>query len=267
MDDKTESFIDSLEQIKIRKPTDLIIQQIRRQISTGILRPGDKLPPERDLAKRLSVGRGYIREAIKKLEFYGILKTIPHKGTIVSSLGVRALEGLISNVLELEKENFRSLVETRLILETNAARLTAMRATDDEIKIIEKAHDDYRALALKGTPNIEIDFLFHLRIAEFCKNQVLRSIISLITPDIISYSMSIAGDQQGYRKLSKFVMDEHLAIMNAIISRQPTQASNAMGRHLNRILTLVIDIEKQKDKFNISTWIENYKAQHDRPAS
>ncbi len=267
MNDNRDVFIESLEQIEIRKPTELIIQQIKRQIATGVLKPGDKLPPERDLAKRLSVGRGYIREAIKRLEFYGILKTIPHKGTIVSSLGVKALEGLISNVLELERENFSSLVETRLILETNAARLTAMRATDDEIIKIEKAHDEYRELALKGIPNIEIDFLFHLRIAEFCKNPVLRSIISLITPDIISYSMSIAGDQQGYRELSKFVINEHLAIMNAIMSRQPEQASNAMGRHLNRILTLVTDIEKQKDAFDIYQWIENYKAQHDRPAS
>ncbi|MBD3287175.1 FCD domain-containing protein [candidate division KSB1 bacterium] len=265
MDDKADAFIESLEQIEIRKPTELIIQQIKRQISTGVLKPGDKLPPERDLAKRLSVGRGYIREAIKKLEFYGILKTIPHKGTIVSSLGVKALEGLISNVLELERENFRSLVETRLILETNAARLTALRATDDEIDKIQKAHDEYRKLALKGTPNIEIDFLFHLSIAEFCKNQVLRSIISLITPDIISYSMSIAGDQQGYLKLSKFVIDEHLAIMNAILSREPEQASNAMSRHLTRILTLVTDIEKQKGEFDIIKWIENYKARLGSP--
>ena len=263
MDDKTEAFIESLEQIEIKKPTDLIIQQIKRQISSGMLKPGDKLPPEREISKRLSVGRGYVREAIKKLEFYGILKTIPHKGTIVSSLGVKALEGLISNVLELEKENFRSLVETRLILETNTARLAALRASDNEIEKIQKAHDDYRDLALKGTPNIEIDFLFHLRIAEFCKNPALHSLITLIAPDIISYSASITGDEHGYRRLSKFVIGEHKAVMEAILKREPEQASDAMGRHLNRILTLVSEIEKQKDKFDIGKWIENYMVQHE----
>ncbi len=264
MNDKTEAFMDSLEQIEIKKPTELIIQQIKRQISSGILKPGDKLPPEREISKRLSVGRGYVREAIKKLEFYGILKTIPHKGTIVSSLGVKALEGLISNVLELEKENFRSLVETRLILETNTARLAALRATDDEIEKIKKAHDDYRELALKGTPSIEIDFLFHLRIAEFCKNPVLHSLITLIAPDIISYSSKVTRDQDGYRKLSEFVIDEHQAIMNAIRDRQPEDASDAMGRHLNRILMLVTEIEEQKDAFDISKWIDSYNEQREK---
>ncbi|MBD3287174.1 FCD domain-containing protein [candidate division KSB1 bacterium] len=265
MDDKTEAFIESLEQIEIKKPTDLIIQQIKRQISSGMLKPGDKLPPEREISKRLSVGRGYVREAIKKLEFYGILKTIPHKGTIVSSLGVKALEGLISNVLELEKENFRSLVETRLILETNTARLAALRAADNEIEKIQKAHDDYRELALKGTPNIEIDFLFHLRIAEFCKNPVLHSIITLITPDIISYSMSIAGDRQVYLRLSKLVVDEHRTIMNAIRNREAEKSADAMRKHLNRVLTLVTEIEQRQDAFDIDEWIENYKKQRKIP--
>ena len=262
MNRKKNVFVDSLEQIEIVKPTELIIQQLKRQISSGVLKPGDKLPPERELAERLNVGRGYVREAIKKLEFYGILRTIPYKGTLVSSLGVKALEGLIGNVLELEKEHFRSLVETRLILETHAARLTAVRATDEQIEKIQQSHDEYRELALKGSPDIESDLLFHLSIAEFCANPVLRSIISLIAPDIVSYSLRVTRDREAYKQLSEFVVSEHQAIMEGIRSRDPEKASSAMGRHINRILMLVKDYEQQKGKFKIKNWIKKYKNEH-----
>lgn len=259
MTKQKESFIESLEKIEIKQPTELVIQQIKRQISSGKLVPGEKLPPERELANRLNVGRGYIRQAIKKLEFYGILKTIPHKGTVVASLSGKALEGLISNVLEMESEHFIPLVETRIILERNAARLAAIRATDEEIEKIQAAHDDYQDLVLKGTPNIEIDFLFHLSIAEFCKNPVLRSMISLMTPDVISYSMKVTRTKKAYMQLAEIVMSEHHAIMDALRSRDPDLSAKAMEQHLNRILQLVKDIEEQKDAFNFTDWIDTYK--------
>ena len=62
-------------ELEFKKPSDLIISQIRRLITEGVLKPGDRLPPERELAERFAVGRGHVRDAIKKLEFYGILKT------------------------------------------------------------------------------------------------------------------------------------------------------------------------------------------------
>jgi len=248
-------FIESLQEIEIVKPTELIIRQIKNQISSGKLKPGDRLPPERDMAKRLGVGRGYIREAIKKLEFYGILKTIPHKGTVVASFGVKALEGLISNILELEKDDFKSLIETRQIVETSAARLTAERASDEQIEKIEKAHEEYCNLANEGNPSIEIDFLFHLRIAEFCRNPVLRSIIALIAPDIIAHSKNLVSDKAGYVQLSKLVMIEHEKIVNGIRDRNPEKAAQAMSAHLQRILNLVTDFEASKGQLDIREWL------------
>lgn len=120
-----ENSLELFKEIQIRKPTDLIIEQIRNLIASGVLKPGMKLPPERALAEKFKVGRGYIREAIKKLEFYGILKTIPKRGTIVSSLGVKALEGLISNILGMEEKNVENLLETRAILEIHTAQMAA----------------------------------------------------------------------------------------------------------------------------------------------
>lgn len=105
-------------------PVDSIIRQIKDQLSDGFLHPGDKLPSERKLAENFGVGRTHIRGAIKKLEFYGILKTLPQRGTFVAGLDVSDLETLLQDALETESYDLYSLAETRLILETNIIRLS-----------------------------------------------------------------------------------------------------------------------------------------------
>ena len=85
-------MLHNFQEIRIESPVDKIIRQIRELITSGQLNPGDKLPPERKLAERLGVGRSNVRDAIKKLEFYGILKTVPQSGTIVAGMGITALE-------------------------------------------------------------------------------------------------------------------------------------------------------------------------------
>ena len=69
-------------------PADKIIKQIRNLITSGQLNPGDKLPSERKLAEKFGVGRTSVRDAIRKLEFYGILKTLPQSGTVVTGIGL-----------------------------------------------------------------------------------------------------------------------------------------------------------------------------------
>ncbi|NJO68789.1 MAG: FadR family transcriptional regulator [Bacteroidetes bacterium] len=81
-----EKLIEKIKPIEFQKPSDIIIRQIRELISSGIIKPGDRLPAERELAERFGIGRGYIREALKKLEFYGIVKTLPQSGTMVANL-------------------------------------------------------------------------------------------------------------------------------------------------------------------------------------
>ena len=92
-------MLESLNKIEVEHPDDLIIKQIRELISSGTIKPGEKLPPERKLAEHLGVSRGQIREAINKLQFYGIVKVQPQSGTIVTGIGIVALEGLITCLL------------------------------------------------------------------------------------------------------------------------------------------------------------------------
>lgn len=230
---KDSSALPYLREIDYKKPSDIIIEQIQRLISAGILKPGDSLPSERILAERFGVGRGYVREALQKLEFYGILRTLPQRGTIVANLGIKALEGLIANILSLDKKDLDSIMEARSILEIHAARLAAERATEEQRQALRQAHEEFQAQVGKGNPALEEDLMFHIKVAEASGNSVLRSLISLITPDIINLSHDMDSCKDG-RFQEAFA--EHDAVFMAIVDRDPEAAARAMELHLNRSL-------------------------------
>ncbi len=144
------TVLDNFEQIVYTKPSDIIINQIKNLIETGQLKPGEKLPAERKLSEKLSVSRSAVRDAIKKLEFYGIVRTHPQSGTIVAGLGISALQGLISEILNMDSKDFKSLVETRIILERNSAAMAAERRTEENILKIRNALDKYKVRVLKN---------------------------------------------------------------------------------------------------------------------
>lgn len=236
-------MLDNLQKIIIEKPVDAIISQIRHLITSGELKPGDKLPPERKLADHLGVSRGPVRDAIQKLEFYGILKTQPQSGTYVAGIGLTALEGLITDVLKLEPSDFASLVETRVILEVNATRFAAERRTADDIISLQKALEDYENKIESGVAAVEEDLLFHLKIAEAGKNKALKSLMLIITPDIVKsfIDLKVCDDRHFQR-----TMEEHRQIVNFIIEQNAEAAGEAMRHHL----TDVIEFSKTYDNKN-----------------
>lgn len=226
-------LLNNFSQIVIETPVDKIINQIKELITSGQLKPGDKLPPERKLCEVFGVGRSHVRDAIKKLEFYGILKTLPQSGTVVAGLGITALEGLITDVIKLEGKDFKSLVETRVVLETNCAALAAQRRTKEDIENIEKALDAYRVKINETGVAVEEDLMFHLNIAEASKNAVLKSLMLIITPDILtSYvELNVCGDDRSYPTLG-----QHEDILMHIKNGDADKASASMRSHLSDIL-------------------------------
>jgi len=227
-----KELLSSLKEIVVEKPSDKIIHQIKELISTGQLKPGDKLPSERQLSDRLGVGRTYVRDAIRKLEFYGILKTLPQSGTVVAGLGITALEGLITDVLRLEGQDFHSLVETRVLLETNSAKFAALRRTEDDIVSISNALDAYEKAVNNGKSAVDEDLLFHLTIAEASKNSVLNSLMLIIIPDILTFfkENDVCG---GDKPLS--ALEGHHEILEHITNKNSAMAEKAMREHLGDI--------------------------------
>lgn len=235
------SLLNNFKEISIESPIDKIMNQIKSLITSGQLKPGDKLPPERQLAEKLGVGRSHVRAAIRKLEFYGILKTLPQSGTKVAGIGITALEGLISDVLRIEDSDFASLVETRVVLEQHAAQLAAERRTDEDIVNIRKALKAYVEKVEKGEVAIEEDLMFHLAIAEASKNTVLKSLMLIITPDIIHNfnKLEICNDGNIQKTL-----EEHNLIVEHIINQSPAESSIAMRAHLLDVLEYSVTLRE-----------------------
>jgi len=232
-------MLNNLQKIVIEKPIDKIISQIRALITSGEIKPGEKLPPERKLALHLGVSRANVRDAIRKLEFYGIVKTLPQSGTIVAGIGFVALEGLITDIIKLESSDFRSLVETRVILEKHSAFFAAQRRTKEDIEQISMALKAYESKIHKGLPAVEEDLLFHIKIAEASKNNVLKSLMMIITPDIVRnyIDLKVCEDTNENTTLT-----EHERILNCIINQKDSEASQAMGLHLNDVSQLSLSI-------------------------
>lgn len=223
------AMLDNFKEVQVESPADKIIRQIRELITSGQLQPGDKLPPERKLAEKFAVGRSHVRDAIRKLEFYGIVKTLPQSGTVIAGIGITALEGLITDVLKIEKADFASLVETRVILEIEGAVMAAERRTPDDIIALKKALEAYDTKLHSGELAFEEDLMFHLKIAEASKNNVLRSLMIIIIPDIIkSYIKLQVCDSLAVQK----TIQEHHKILQCIIDQDTEGVKQAMEEHL-----------------------------------
>jgi GntR family transcriptional repressor for pyruvate dehydrogenase complex len=224
---------ENIEAIKIENPVDKIIRQIKNLISTGQLKPGDRLPAERLLAERFGVGRGYIREAILKLEFYGLLKTSPQSGTYVSGFSLKILDSIFTDIVNFNKEDFASLIEARYYLEINSARLAAERRTDDDIFQMQNALAEFDSKINRGMEAIEEDLLFHIKVAAATKNSVIESMILIIIPDLINLKTLMGLD---LNKEINYSIDQHHKVLNAIISQDAEAAGKAMAQHLQVIM-------------------------------
>lgn len=228
----SRAMLDSLTKIKVQNPVELIISQIRDLINSGAVKPGEKLPPERKLAEHLGVSRGQVREAINKLQLYGIVKVQAQRGTTVTGIGIVALEGLIANILQLENPDFKSLVDTRILLEKEAARLAAIHRTADDLTELNEALMSFKKKLIEEGEAIEEDLLFHIKIAEASKNTVLKSLMMIITPDIvksfIQYKVCNAITNQQTIK-------EHQKILTMISTQNAEGAVSAMAEHLSDI--------------------------------
>ena len=212
--------------------TDDIIRQIRSLLDSGDLQPGDKLPAERKLAEKFQVARSQVREAFKKLEFYNIIKTMPQSGPVISAIESTALNSLISDILKMDNCDFHSLVEARSIIEINAAKLCAIRRTEEDLKMIESAMNNYNKKIKECGSALEEDLYFHRTIAEGSKNTVLKSMMMTITPDIMVNYAKFNVCKTNF----EIPISEHRLLFEYIKNNNAEAASNIMSQHLTGVL-------------------------------
>ena len=209
-----------------------IVEKIKDLINFKNLEPGDKLPSERTLSEKFEVSRSNVREAIQKLEFYGLLNSIPQSGTFVANIGVIAMNGMIEDILRLEEPDFKSLVETRILLELKTARLASLRRTEEDLRQMKGALDAYTNKVMKGEDAVQEDLLFHLAIAKACGNSMINTFLLSITPEIITNfeKYHVCNDDQAFLGIK-----EHTDIYNAIVNKNPQLAKKKMKIHFKNL--------------------------------
>jgi len=214
-----------------------VIEQIMDLIKNNKLKPGDKLPPERELAEKLSISRGSLREAFRVLESRGLIKSKPGGGRFIREVKKETLIDTENVILNLEKSSILELLEAREMFEVKIAKIAAQRATTEDIELIEKALNKMgEEEELKDDKKTESDTEFHLAIASASHNFVFINIIRLhldLLKDTREKTWKIPGRREEQQ-------EEHQAIFKAIKEHNSKKAGEVMLKHLKNIRKVVI---------------------------
>ena len=229
--DTARPIREELEPIRRTKVYAEVASQIHRLIVAGRLKPGDRLPPERELAEMFGVSRTSVRDALRVLEMRGLVEPRHGEGTVVTQIPIDAIVSPLADALAASKDLTADLFDMRRMLEPPLARAAALRASDEDLRsleaILERQADRIRA----GEIAIAEDNAFHYRIATAAKNQVVLRVIDVVM-DLLQDSR--ARSLQGPGRAEKS-LDGHRRVLSAIRDRDPGAAAEAMLRHIEEI--------------------------------
>ena len=227
-----------LKSIRKRRIPEEIVSQLYGQIRNGHLKPGDKLPPERELAQQFGVSRASVREAMRLLDEKGLVVIRPGAGTFVTEDVVEAIVQAFSNLLSDSSDGVGDVFEMRLLLEPHVASLAAQRATDADIERLRQILKEQNADIEAGGTGVAYDTAFHFAIANTTNNSALVAVTHAVS-DILSQSRE---DSLISPERSKKSFHSHVQILVAIESRDPKATEFAMHEHITQIDREVHDL-------------------------
>jgi GntR family transcriptional repressor for pyruvate dehydrogenase complex len=217
----------SLNPIERQPIVDEIVERLVSYILHEDLKPGDKLPTERELMSRLSVGRSTLREAIKTLSAVGVLEVKQGSGTFVGQGNVSILTKPLAWGLLLSQDSVEHVIEARGVIEVALAGWAAERATEAEISSISRILDSLEASQFDMETYVEHDLEFHVAIAQAAHNPMVSLILSLIQ-QVLRIWMKVTYIESGGATDSMIL---HRKIFNAIQSHDARAAREQMEDH------------------------------------
>lgn len=235
----------NIKPIKTQKIYKQIVEQIGQLVAEGHLKPGDRLPSERELVERFQVSRASIREAISALEMMGLIEVRSGEGTYIRQVNIESVVAPLAWMLFIERDTDLELYESRKILEVQAAGLAAERAEEDEINEMFEALEVMRMDLQIQRLGEDADHNFHYAIARATHNKILFRLMNTISDTMrktLKTSRSkLYEDKNTPEKLYK----EHYSIYEAIKSHDVQRAQKLMLDHL-------VGVENQLAKYLLS---------------
>jgi len=222
---------DQLQEVKKEKIFQEIVRQIHHLIKSGSLKAGDKLPPERDLARVFKVSRASVREAIRYLESSGLVRARVGDGTYVETDTVENIIEPLASIISGEKENLSEIFAIRKMVEPHLAFLAAAKASDTQIAELAEILQSQKGMVENGIKFTEIDYTFHLKIAVLSGSKVYLKLYTTLARMINQTREEFL--QEGDRPHRS--IEGHQFILHAFSSREPAKARLAMLTHLRTI--------------------------------
>ncbi|MDY0226581.1 MAG: FadR/GntR family transcriptional regulator [Desulfomicrobium apsheronum] len=212
-----------------------ITTRLQTMVQNDDLKPGDRLPPERQLAIMFGVSRNSVREAIKSLEQHGVLLSKPGAGTYIAENSQTNLAMAMGDAFARERHRLEDIFELRLLLEPQIAHLAAQRVTKHELQKLRSLISAYTKNMQDGLPVYFYDQAFHDAIAAATGNQSI-TMIMVQMHELLRESRDEAL-QSTVRSAKS--LEDHQKILEALSMRDPERAREAMTDHLKHTREIV----------------------------
>jgi GntR family transcriptional repressor for pyruvate dehydrogenase complex len=234
------------QRVEAEKLSHSVVRQIEQLILRGILRPGERLPSERELSERFGVSRPSLREAVAELQERGLLATRAGAGIYVADVLGSAFSPALIQLIASHEEAVFDYIAFRRDLEAIAAERAAIHGSDTDLKVIDAIFRKMEAAHKKRNPadEAELDAEFHIAILEASHNVILlhmmRSIFDLLKQGVF-FNRQMMFKQRTTRDL---LLDHHRAINEALQARDAEAARAAVEEHLTYVESQLGDLKK-----------------------
>ncbi len=217
----------SFQQVKTRRVFEEICEQIRRRLASGALKPGDKLPAERDLALEFKVSRPAVREALRTLEISGVVSLLKGTkgGAFIRDGNPALLTQSLQDLMILGRVSLPSLAEARALINSMVLQLAVERATDEDFDAIEK-NIDFIESSEDTAHRAEAGMEFFRLIAQATRNEVLVMLVDSLG-EIIRFIIDRTG-----RQARPELVAVRRRILKAMRGRDAKAATKAMDEYL-----------------------------------
>ena len=224
------------EPVETKRASEAIYEQIKERIISGDLKPGDRLPSERNMMELFRRSRPTIREALRMLERSGYIRTIPgSNGAVITSPNEKNMEESIEDALQIGQISLEEMREYRCVSEGATAQWAAERATDDEIKALEECLAKMAEIIEDHDKFIDMDAQFHALLASAAKNRVsvmMNTTLNKLSRTFVKRKMSDLSAEDR-NTMGIYVHKMHVEIFEAVKAHDVEKARAAMDKHLN----------------------------------
>lgn len=213
---------------KKKNTTEIIVDKLIQLIRSRSLKPGDKLPPERELSELMGVSRPPLREALKALEIMNIIVIRQGSGAFVNKLEPGSVAEHLDIVFTLDDSLYHDLFRARRVLEAAIARMATEHITDEELREIE--NNIVLAASKVDDPKefLELDYQLHGMILKACRNRILPVFVQSIN----KLNLLMREKTNSHLGIRQSTIQDHHKILDALKRRDPAQAAAAMEEHL-----------------------------------